>query len=620
VRIPLGQYWRLLVGYLRPLRLRVVVLSVLLLTSIGAQLISPQIMRRFIDAATQMGATGAVLEARSAELRRTALWFIGFAVVQQLVSVAATYLSATVGWKATNALRADLAEHCLGLDMSFHNAHTPGEMIERLDGDVSALTNFFSQFTIQVFGSVLLLIGVLVLLYREDWRVGIAFTVFVIVAFVVMGRFRSIAVPHWEAARAASADLFGYLEERLAGTEDIRASGATAYVMLGFYRLMRTLYRRELKAGLMVNVMVNSTMLSFTLGNAVALALGALLYQRGVFTIGTAYIISYYSGMLMWPINRITRQLEDLQRAGAGIARIRELLTVRTRVHDRPDGQPIPDGALSVAFDRVSFAYRDSAAGDGNGAIEGDEAPERADEPESQTVLHDISFSLAPETVLGLLGRTGSGKTTLTRLLFRLYDPDTGSIRIGMRADHEEPVDIRETRLVDLRQHIGMVTQSIQLFHASVRDNLTFFDRGVSDRAIANVIDELRLGEWFHSLPEGLDTEIESGGSGLSAGEQQLLAFTRIFLQDPGLVILDEASSRLDPATEHLIERAVDRLVQGRTAIVIAHRLSTVQRADEVMILEKGRIQEYGRRSQLAADRTSRFYSLLQTGLEEVLA
>jgi ATP-binding cassette subfamily B protein len=232
-------------------------------------------------------------------------------------------------------------------------------------------------------------------------------------------------------------------------------------------------------------------------------------------------------------------------------------------------------------------------------------------------VLNDISFKLDPGTILGLLGRTGSGKTTLTRLIFRLYDPDQGVISLGHNGS---TIDIRDVPLLALRQRVGMVTQNIQLFHATVRDNLTFFDDTIPDAKIEQVIEDLGLGEWFSSLSDGLDTELESGGGGLSAGEQQLLAFTRIFLQDPGLVILDEASSRLDPATEHLIEQAVDRLVQNRTAIIIAHRLGTVQRADEIMILERGHIREYGSRLTLAGDTASRFYSLLQTGMEEVLA
>jgi ABC-type multidrug transport system fused ATPase/permease subunit len=228
-------------------------------------------------------------------------------------------------------------------------------------------------------------------------------------------------------------------------------------------------------------------------------------------------------------------------------------------------------------------------------------------------VLSDLSFRLAPGRVLGLLGRTGSGKTTITRLLFRLYDTTDGAIRLD---DH----DIRSVRLADLQRHIGMVTQDVQLFRATVRDNLTFFDRSISDERIMQVIGELGLMEWYTTLPKGLDTELESGGKGLSAGEGQLLAFTRVFLKDPGLVILDEASSRLDPVTEQRIERAVDKLLQGRTGIIVAHRLATVHRANEIMILEDGSIREHGEYGTLANNPNSRFANLLRTGLEEVLA
>jgi ATP-binding cassette, subfamily B, bacterial len=220
---------------------------------------------------------------------------------------------------------------------------------------------------------------------------------------------------------------------------------------------------------------------------------------------------------------------------------------------------------------------------------------------------------LQPGRVLGLLGRTGSGKTTITRLVFRLYDVTDGVVRLN-------DVDVRQPTLRTLRQRVAMVTQDVQLFQAPVRDNLTFFNRDISDARILEVIEELELGDWMRSLPNGLDTRLETGGSSLSAGQAQLLAFARVFLHDPGLVILDEASSRLDPATEQMIERAMDRLLQNRTAIIVAHRLGTVQRADNIMILDDGQIAEFGDRERLVADSTSRFYGLLQTGLVEVLA
>jgi len=178
--------------------------------------------------------------------------------------------------------------------------------------------------------------------------------------------------------------------------------------------------------------------------------------------------------------------------------------------------------------------------------------------------------------------------------------------------------DVRGVPLDDLRSRVGLVTQDVQLFHASVRDNLTFFNPGIPDARIGDVLRELGLLDWMESLPRGLDTQI--GPRSLSAGEAQLLAFARVFFKDPGLVILDEASSRLDPATEQLVERAVAALLRGRTAIVIAHRLGTVQRAEEILILEDGAVLEHGPRAQLAADPASRFASLLRTGLEEMLA
>ena len=581
MKIPLRQYLDLLSGYLKPQWRRAALLAVLLFASIAAQLINPQIMRFFIDTATAKGPLS--------DLRNAALIFIGVALLQQLVSVAATYTSENVGWTATNALRADIARHCLNLDAAFHNKHTPGEMIERLEGDVTALSNFFSQFVVQVLGNAVLMLGVLALLFREDWRIGLALGGFALITLLAMGGLRNIAVKHWTASREAFANFFSFLEERLAGTEDIRSCGAKPYVMRRFFELQREMLRRDRKANLMMNIMINLTEFLYAVGNAAAFTAGAWVYSRGLISVGTVFLVFSYANLLIFPIQRITRQLQDLQKAGAGIARIQDLMREQPKITDGRGGVPQGSGPLSVAFEKVSFSYDDQGV-----------------------VFSDLSFELGAGAVLGLLGRTGSGKTTISRLLFRLYEPQQGVIRLG-------GIDIREQRLSELRQRVGMVTQSVQLFNATVRENLTFFDPTISDSTIMSVIDELGLRSWFATLPKGLDSEIESGGAGLSAGEAQLLAFTRIFLRNPGLVILDEASSRLDLATEQLIERAVDRLLRDRTGIVIAHRLATVQRADVIMIIEDGRILEYGPRQALLQDPGSRFSQLMQTGLEEML-
>lgn len=595
MNIPFRKYWDLLKTYLKPQWPKALLLAALILGNIGLRLVNPQILRDFIDAAL----AGDTLDT----LWRLALLFIGAALASQVVSVVATYVGEDVGWTATNALRADLALHVLRLDLSFHKSRTPGELIERIDGDVTAMATFFSQFAIQVLGNALLLIGVLALLFREDWRAGLGLTLFALGALFVLLRIRSIAVPHWARVREASANFFGFLGEHLSGTEDIRSSGATSYVMRRFYAHLRRWLPLQRRASIAGYSMWLTTLAVFGAGNAIAFGLGAWLFSAGAITLGTVYLIFNYTELLRQPIEQIRTQLQELQQASAGIGRVEALFKTRSKIEAIGDRR-LPSGALAIEFDNVSFGYEDRA----NPLRDASEAGLSPD-----WVLHDISFQLKPGTTLGLLGRTGSGKTTLARLLLRLYDVNAGEICLG-------GVSIQEASLREVRRRAGLVTQDVQLFQATIRDNLTFFNRAIPDEHITAVLHELGLWEWLRSLPDGLDTELESEGGGLSAGEAQLLAFARVFLRDPGLVILDEASSRLDPATERLIDRAVSRLLAGRTGIIIAHRLGTVQRVDEIMILDSGQIAEHGPRGQLARDPSSHFARLLRTGLEEVLA
>lgn len=581
MKIPLRSYWRLLAQYLKPQQRHTAILAFLIVAGLALQIANPQVISHFIDTATSDGPMSSLTYA--------AIAFLIIAVLQQVVTVSAVYFGENVGWTATNLLRQDLAMHCLKLDMTFHNDRTPGELIERIDTDVSALANFFSQFVVRVVGNLLLVAGVLVVLWTIDWRVGLAFTVFSSLAFLALGKLRSIAVPYWVAAHEASAQLYGFMEERLAGTEDIRASGGTVYVQR---RLDEEMDGRASKwrSAWWRNFSVFTTMRLF-IGCSTILAffMSWQLYRINEISIGTIFAIIFYTQMLYRPLEQIANLIQELQRAGGSINRIEELYAIQPKIVDGA-GVNFASGPLAVEFDHLTFGYN-------------------AEEP----IFNDFSFHLQPGKVMGLLGRTGAGKTTIARLLFRLYEPQTGAIRLGGH-------DIQDATLAQLRYHVGIVTQDVQLFRATIRDNLTFFDNSISDERIMAVIDELELRDWFETLPDGLETKLESGGKGVSAGEAQLLAFTRIFLRNPGLVIMDEASSRLDPATERRIERAVDKLLANRTGIIIAHRLGTVQRADEIMILENGGIGEHGEYDVLVNDPNSRFYQLLQTGLQEVLA
>jgi ABC-type multidrug transport system fused ATPase/permease subunit len=620
MNLPLTQYRSLLGVYLRPQRVRVALLAALLFGGIALQLVNPQIIRFFIDT-TQAGGPQTVLLAAAA-------LFLGVALVQRIITIATTYVGQNVGWQATNSLRADLALHCLRLDMQFHQRRTPGELIERIDGDVTALANFFSHFVVQVLGNLLLILGILLLLFREDWRVGVGLTIYALLTLSALLALQRLAVARWAGLSQAEAEQASFLEERLSGTEDIRANGAEPYILRRLYQLMRMRLRRARAAFLLGELNSGVTRLLYAIGYSVGLAIGVYLFSQNRITIGTAYLIVTYIGTLSKPLEALKHEIGDLQKATAGIGRIEELFAVDPNIREMPR-TVIPDGPLSVDFDNASFGYAEAvvssplsvAGSDHDSPADGNQLPtvgagSTTDDGRRTTdsrVLHDITFRLEPGKVLGVLGRTGSGKTTLTRLLFRLYDPLVGTVRLG-------DVDIRDVSLQNLRGRVGIVTQDVQLFQASVRNNLTLFDQRVSDEAILSTLRDIGLWDWYQSLPDGLDTQLGAGGSGLSAGQAQLLAFTRVFLKDPGLVILDEASSRLDPATERLLERAIDRLFQNRTGIVIAHRLGTVQRADDILILDNGHIAEHGPRAALAANPESRFAHLLRTGLEEVLA
>ena len=562
--------------YVAPQWRQASVLAVLLAASIVLQLVNPQLLRFFIDSA--------LARTDLRPLILAALAFIVVALATQVLSAAAQYVGQSLGWTATNALRVDLTLHCLQLDLGFHKSRTAGELVERIDGDVTALAGFFSRFAVTLIGNAALLIGVLLMVWREDWRAGTALTIFAAAAAATLLCLRTVAVERWRRQREVSAQMYGFFGERLAATEDIRSSGAVSHVMreLGRHHGAWLSARRGATVG--TSTIYSATVVTFAVGTATAFAVGGSLWLAGAITLGTVYLLFYYTELLRRPIEQIRRELEDMQQAFASIARVNELLQIRSRLRDGTS--PLRSGALDVELDGVSFAY------------------------EEESVLRDVTLRVAAGRILGLLGRTGSGKTTVARLLLRFYDPGSGSVRLG-------GTDLREASLSEIRGRATLVSQDVQLFHASVRDNVTLFDRSIEDARATQALQHLGLGEWLRSRAGGLDAEMTADS--LSAGEAQLLALARAFLRDPGLVILDEASSRLDPATERRVERAIDALLADRTGLVIAHRLETLERCDEVAILEQGRVVERGPRAALVADGSSRFAQLLRTGLQEVL-
>ena len=576
---PLERYWRLLAQYLHPHRLHMALLTGILGAAISVQVALPLLTSRFINEAVAGSAMGGLV--------LLALLTMLLALIGQGLAVTETWVAERVSWSATNALRLDLVAHLLRLDPAFHTAHTPGELIERVDGDVGTLARFFSRFVVNVVGNGVLLIAVIGLLFAVDWRVGVGLTAFVVIGLAAMLRIRASSTHHWNAERQGSAEFYGFLGEYLAGLEDIRSSGAGAFVLRRCAKAMRTWLSAVRKAQMRGYALVATSEGLFGIGIAFALAICAVLYRDGALALGTVYLVFRYTEMLRAPTEQIRTEIQEFQQADASIGRVEALLAETPKIADGA-GTSLPPGSLDIEFDGVTFGYE-----------------------RHHPALCDVSLRVPAGRVLGIAGHTGSGKTTLTRLVPRFHDAQQGAIRLG-------GVDLRDASLKELRSRVGVVAQDVHLFHASVRDNVTLFDDAVPDGRVVSVLEDVGLDAWLRELSDGVHTVID-GSAGVSAGQAQVIACARILLEDPDVVILDEASSRVDPVSERRLHRALGALLEGRTGIIVAHRLDTLAYADDLLVLEQGRVVEHGPWMELVGDTSSRFAQLLRAAGNEVL-
>jgi ABC-type multidrug transport system fused ATPase/permease subunit len=551
-----------------------VALGALVAVSSGFVVAGPVVVRTIVDRAVD-GTT-------TAEVVRLSLLFLALAIAAQLLAVVVAWFATITAWRTTNELRVRLARHVLGLDHEFHRRHTPGELIQRIDGDVTSVSDFFGIVMPKALGAAFLVVGVLAVLTVVDWRVAIGALLYVAVAATVVVASRHAAVEESADEMGSYAALYGGIEERLTAGEDLRANGAGAHAMWRFVE--------ESTEALASSVRRESAFLrmwwgaqgSLAGGMALTLVSSAVLLERGIITIGTAFLMFQFVLLLQRPLEDLVEQLETVQKANGAMVRVLSLSAITSRIVDDGTTAP-PPGALSIELDHVGFHYDD-------------------DEP----VLRDVTLHIAAGRSVGVVGRTGSGKTTASRLLTRLVEATDGVVRLGGVAIADIPLD-------ELRRRVAVIPQEVELFHGSVRDNVTMFDDGPSDQQVMAALRAVGL----HDLATNdLHRPLGAGGAGLSAGQSQLLALARVWLRQPDLMVLDEATARVDPATEQLLEQAITALMHGRTTVIIAHRLSTLRHVDEIVVFEHGRVVEHGGRELLAADTTSRWAQLLDVALE----
>ena len=571
--------WPLLARLARPHRKATIGFAAALTASTAVALASPVLLGLFVDRLKSGKEVSALVPVGVA--------YVVGGIAATALNVLVTWRSTTLAWKITNTLRTDLARRVLDADRAFLRDHPTGELVSRIDGDVSSLTDMLALFVARVLSVVLVALGGAVVLAFLAPILAPVFVLNMVVIAWFMWSNRSAVLAEAEAARDAEGELLSVVEERLSGADDLATLGAGHVAVT---RLADTAQVVMLTASATMHEQVKVIGKLRTLvaaSQVTMMVVGALLLSRGTITLGTVFVGFRMVSAVGGPIEGIGWRLRELAGAGGSARRI---ATLMARPIAEVGGTSFPDGGLDVHLDAVGLTYDDG----------------------DTEVLSDVSLRVAAGRRLGLVGRTGSGKTSIARLLLRIVPVSSGEVRFGGTPSDAVPE-------VEFRNRIAAVPQEVQLFPGTVRDNVALFDDDVSDAEVEKALAEVGLLDWLQAQTNGLQTPLATtdGGAGLSAGEAQLLALARLLCRQPSVIVLDEATSRIDPETQSQLEAATERLLVGRTAVIIAHRLATLDRCDDIAVLEAGRVIEFGARSDLLADPTSAFARLSRAGSEE---
>ena len=498
-----------------------------------------------------------------------------------------SYNIQSVGQRLTARIRRDLFAHAMDLSLRFHDRMPVGKLLTRLTSDVDALAEVFGSGAVGVLGDLVTLTVIAGFMLLIEWRLGLLLLVsqvpVTLVVLWLQGRYRRANYRVREELSQLNADF----QENLQGLDVVQMFRREAFNGARFQRTGLA-YREAVNGTILFDSSISAFLEWVSLGAvAVVLALGGWMVTSGAMGLGTLTTFILYSQRLFDPLRQMAERFTQIQGGLTAVERIGELLEEPLEIRDHTLAVPasaaestaenipaplqvMPSPRGEVVFERVHFSYR-------------------PDEP----ILQDLSFRLAPGEHVALVGPTGSGKTTVIRLLCRLYEPQQGRILLDGR-------DIRTLSLPDLRRQLGVVLQDTFLFSGSVGDNLRL-DRDIDDNQLKDVCRDLGLSSLLGRLPQGLDTELRERGGNLSSGERQLLAVARVAIRNPNVLVMDEATAFMDPSTEATLQRDLDHLLERRTAIVIAHRLATVEAADRILVLRRGRLIEQGTHLQLRA-------------------
>jgi ATP-binding cassette subfamily B multidrug efflux pump len=556
---------RRLLATLRPYKWALVGAFVLAAASTGLDLLAPFLMGVAIDEFIAAGDRGG--------LQRLVLLMAGAYLGMWLAKMGQSVIMARVSQKAMRSLRRDLFEHLQTLSLRFFDRHPHGELMSRLTNDMDAISRVLSQNVTDLFTGLLTLVGVLVMMFAINFWLALGSMIVFPLMMGLVGFVGKRTRRGFRDYQMRIGQLNGKLEEMFSGQRVIMAFGQQATMLADFDTANETVRRVGIHAQTYAMLVPPLMGILSNANIAVLAGLGGWMTLQGWTTVGTIATFYSYSRKFAAPLRQLGNLYNQIQAALAGAERVFEVIDQQPELTDVPDAVALDDIAGEVVFDHVDFGYVPGVP-----------------------VIKDMSLQAQPGQTIALVGPTGAGKTTMINLLTRFYDIDRGAIRIDGQ-------DIRRVQKSSLRRQLGIVLQDTFLFSESVMKNIRY---GRLDATDEECIAAARLADadsFIRRLPRGYDTPLSERGSNLSQGQRQLLAIARAVLANPGILILDEATSNVDTRTESRIQQALLRLIKGRTSFVIAHRLSTIRDADEVLVINDGRIIERGTHQELLARR-----------------
>jgi len=467
--------------------------------------------------------------------------------------------------RGLSQLRIDAFKHVHDLSMLTQSSERRGVLVSRVTSDIDQVSLFLQNTGIMIVVSLGQMVVATIVMAWYSWQLTLVVLGCFLPLLFSLRFFASRLSRAYDVVRHTVGEMIAVIAEPVVGASVVRAHAVEERTQQRVDAGIQGNLTANVRAQKLIAVTFASAGLAGGLANAGVIATGVALGVAGELSLGTVIAFAFLVGLFVGPVQTATQVLTDAQNAIASWRRVIELLDTPADVVDPGDqGAALPGGALGARFERVRFAY-----------------------PDGPDVLHDVDVTIEPRQRIAVVGETGSGKTTFAKLLTRLMDPSAGTVRLG-------GVDIATVAFDELRRHVLMVPQEGFLFDATLRENLLYGRRDALDSALVSVVDDLGLADWFESLPRGLDTHVGQRGESLSAGERQLVALVRSALADPSFLVLDEATSAVDPRTELRTTRALDRLLHGRTSVTIAHRLSTAENADRVLVFDDGRLVEDG--------------------------